>query len=115
MFEKYKKIIIVIILLGIGLVAYLLLKPDPTAEKSISISDSIEETELLSQEVLRAISQIKSLKLDRSIFDDPVLKSLDDKSEEIKDQPVGRNNPFAPLSGVSEGSVVNVQSNTNNR
>lgn len=114
MLEKYKKIIIIVIVLGIGFLVYSLTRPDPELVSGLSVSDSAEETEILSQEIVRAISQIKSLKLDKAIFDDPVLKSLDDKSELIKEQPRGRQNPFAPISQSTEGGAVRETNQTNN-
>jgi hypothetical protein len=47
---------------------------------------------------LRQISAIKTIELNREIFNNPMLISgLKDQSREIAEQPRGRDNPFAPL------------------
>lgn len=49
----------------------------------------------LGRELLVALAKLKSTKLDKSIFDDPVFNSLKDFGVEIAPQPIGRRNPFA--------------------
>ncbi len=49
----------------------------------------------LGRELLAALADLKSTKLDVSIFEDPILASLKDFGVEIASQPVGRRNPFA--------------------
>ncbi len=49
----------------------------------------------LGRELLSALAELKSTKLDRTIFDDPVFDSLRDFGVEIASEPVGRRNPFA--------------------
>jgi hypothetical protein len=49
----------------------------------------------LGRELLAALAKLKSTKLDRTIFDDPVFLSLKDFGVEIPSEPIGRRNPFA--------------------
>lgn len=49
----------------------------------------------LGRELLAALAELKSTKLDTSIFDDPVFDSLKDFGVVIAPLPVGRRNPFA--------------------
>lgn len=53
----------------------------------------------LGRELLAALAELKSTKLDTSIFDDPVFESLKDFGVVIAPLPVGRRNPFAPFEG----------------
>lgn len=46
---------------------------------------------------LRQISAVKSITLDTSVFDHPVLQELDDRSIPLTDENMGRSNPFAPF------------------
>jgi hypothetical protein len=64
---------------------------------SDSLFTSSEEASPLSQEVLVALSSLHVIKLDRSIFSDPVFTSLTDFGVAIPPQQAGRRNPFAPL------------------
>lgn len=51
----------------------------------------------LSQDVLITLSNINTIKLDASIFSDPVFTSLSDYSVAIPPEVAGRRNPFAPF------------------
>ncbi|MDP3965269.1 MAG: hypothetical protein Q8Q13_00525 [bacterium] len=59
----------------------------------------------LGAELLAALARLNSTKLDTSIFDDPVFNSLEDFGVDIAPQPIGRRNPFAPLSAGSGASA----------
>ena len=54
----------------------------------------------IGQELVTALSKLKSLPLDENFFQDPVFQSLNDFSVPIASQEVGRANPFSPI-GVS--------------
>lgn len=56
-------------------------------------------------DVIALIQQIKTLRIDQSIFSDPAFLSLTDYTTPIPPQPVGRPNPFAPLGSVSSGGA----------
>ncbi|MEX0917168.1 MAG: hypothetical protein WDZ90_01450 [Candidatus Paceibacterota bacterium] len=60
-------------------------------------SDTREEQTEVGQELLRLLLQIRSLELDDSIFSRPAFNQLQDFSQELVAEPVGRTNPFAPL------------------
>ena len=62
---------------------------------------SVSETKILGEQITQALIQIESLRLDRSIFDNPILSSLTDRNQNISSEPIGRRNPFAPLSDTS--------------
>ena len=58
---------------------------------------STEGTSPLSQEILTALGQLHTIKLDSAVFNYPVFLSLNDFSSPIPEQKAGRGNPFAPL------------------
>ena len=102
MTSKLKKIIIGVVVVGIIFVVYtIFFKADPEAESFIAVNQKGDGSQILGQEIIKAINQIKSLDLETSVFDDPVLKNLRDQSEEIIPEQPGRNNPFAPLGGFN--------------
>ena len=50
-------------------------------------------------DVLSLLSEIKGLNIDTSFFQTPVYESLTDFSVTIPSEPVGKSNPFEPLTG----------------
>src|SRR3989344_7038068 len=60
-------------------------------------STNIPSTEVLSQELLLALSSLKDLELDNNFFKDRVFLSLIDYSKDLKDELLGRDNPFLPV------------------
>jgi len=51
----------------------------------------------LSQEILTTLSSLNTIRLDNTIFSDPVFTSLTDYGVTIPPENIGRRNPFAPL------------------
>ncbi len=54
-------------------------------------------TPAVDQDLISLLLELKSIKLDENIFSDVAFKSLQDFSQELVPEPVGRTNPFAPL------------------
>ncbi len=54
-------------------------------------------TSPLSQDVLVTLSSLNTIRLDSSIFKDPVFVSLTDYGVAIPPEESGRRNPFAPI------------------
>lgn len=104
MISKYKNIIIIAAIIGIGLIAYSFLRPDPTAESLLETTQRQDSAQVLGDEITAAINQINSLKLDRSVLDDPIVLNLIDHSKPIIPEPIGRNNPFAPINSDGNSS-----------
>ena len=55
--------------------------------------------------IVSTLLTLRSVKLDGAIFSRPAFKELDDISTEIVSEPVGRANPFAPLSARTSTST----------
>jgi hypothetical protein len=101
MIAKYKNIIIVVVVLVGGFYAYnTFLAPELSPSASLQVTNSAD---VLGADIIKAINQINALKLDRSVFDDPIFRTLVDRSEEILPQAKSRPNPFAPISDIDFG------------
>ncbi|PIT91154.1 hypothetical protein COU17_02010 [Candidatus Kaiserbacteria bacterium CG10_big_fil_rev_8_21_14_0_10_49_17] len=61
------------------------------------------------QGLIATLLTLRAVKLDGTILTDPVFMSLKDFSTQIVEEPVGRDNPFAPLSSQSVPSVSSTQ------
>lgn len=98
-----KNIIIVLVIAGVGFFGYNYLTRKDTSSDSLIQQESVN-TSKMGAEVLTALNQLKTLKLDSAIFKDEVFVSLQDFSKPLSPEPVGRVNPFSPI-GVESGSV----------
>jgi hypothetical protein len=56
-----------------------------------------DPTSQVSRDLLITLTNLNVIRLDETIFTDPVFVSLSDFGVTIPPQPVGRRNPFAPL------------------
>lgn len=54
------------------------------------------EEPVASQSLLTTLSNLRTMRLDTTIFEDPLFRSLSDFGVTIPPEPVGRRNPFAP-------------------
>jgi hypothetical protein len=104
MFKKYKKMIIILGIIVIAAIAYTLMIGNTddsllVSEGPVSGSGDSE----LQNELLALLLEIRSIKLDESILSDPVFISLEDFGQEIIPEPVGRENPFAPVKASELG------------
>jgi hypothetical protein len=57
------------------------------------------DVDSMSNEMLQALSRLKSISFDPELFNDSTFVSLVDFGTQIQPQPVGRPNPFAPIGG----------------
>ena len=62
---------------------------------------------ILSRELLSALASVNDLKLDPTFFNDTAFASLIDYSKDLRDDPLGRDNPFLPV-GASVGASETV-------
>jgi len=54
----------------------------------------------IEREMIEELLKLNSIRLDDSLFEADTFRSLTDFSQEIEAQPVGRENPFAPIGTV---------------
>ncbi len=62
------------------------------------------------QDVVDTLRQLDAVKLDAAIFSEPAFGDLKDFSTQIVPEPVGRPNPFAPLSEGAQASASSTKS-----
>ncbi len=95
-FKQNQTLILVIVIVVIAFFAY-------TYFFTGKDSGAVLETQEVSivtpadQDLISLLLELKSITLDESIFSNPSFQSLQDFSQELVPEPVGRINPFAPL------------------
>lgn len=91
--------LVIVAIFGLGYFAYSSLANTTSAT---SVASPV------SQELLIALSNLHTIELNGSVFSDPSFQSLNDFGVTIPLQPVGRRNPFQPLTGapVSSGTSL---------
>ncbi len=84
------------------------------AEASNSQLISVKDSSVggVGSETLKLLAELRNLVLDEDIFVDKVFQNLEDFSMELQLQPIGRNNPFAPVGTDGEYVGVKIQFST---
>lgn len=124
MSSTIKNIIILVVVAVALILAYVFfLKPAPeqpslvttTGTSAVSTNATGTTAPISGSEFLAVLLNVKSIKLDDSIFSDPAFISLHDSSIElINDVTEGRPNPFAPIgSDIITTPINNVTPTTN--
>jgi hypothetical protein len=104
-------IFVVILIIGALMYFYTLGGPDDASITSLDQQGILiggEDTQIIGARVLSLLNEINTLRIDKSIFDDPVYKILLDHTVQIPEQNVGRANPFEPYSSsiVTPGATT---------
>lgn len=102
--KKYKTILLIIAIVIIAFIAYGFLFGGEK-DDSLLVSDSVFESSdstgaIVESDLLTLLLDIRSIKLDESVFSNEAFKSLEDFGQDIVPEPVGRENPFAPVDFV---------------
>lgn len=92
---KKSKLVPIIAVLAILVLAYFLYTSLASQPAGVTSTDTGTP---ISQQLLITLSNLHSLRLDGSIFQNPVFVSLSDFGVVIPPEPVGRRNPFLPAS-----------------
>jgi hypothetical protein len=100
-FFTQHKILVVLGGIGVAFGVWYGLAPAPSA--SVLTTDGGEVGP--GQEVVDTLRQLDAVKLDGGVLQNQSFLSLKDFSTQIVPEPVGRPNPFAPLSGGPDGSA----------
>ncbi len=108
---KNKKNILISLVVMLGcFFAYQYWGEAATSSSQLISTGNVSE---VGDETLQLLSELKTLVLDEDIFTDKVFQNLEDFSMELQPQPVGRNNPFAPVGTDGEYIAVNVNISEN--
>lgn len=103
-FRQYQSAITFIIVVGVLYAGYQFFFASPT-------EDALTVTEVQGagpdQDLIALLFELKSIRLDNSIFGDPLFQSLNDFGQELVQEPVGRQNPFAPLGAPAATPTTN--------
>lgn len=109
MFGKYRTIVIVIVVLAVAFVIYsFFVKGDEGDDLLVSSTAAQTPAAIVSNEIITALNQIESLRLSQEIFNDPVYLNLKDRSQVIPEEPIGKRNPFDPISSNAPASRTTV-------
>lgn len=96
MLQRYKNWIIALVVIIAAFVAYsVFFAGKDTSTLTVQTVDPSQTA--VEQELIALLLQLRSIKLDLSLFDDNDFKSLQDFSQGLVPEPVGRPNPFQPL------------------
>src|SRR3989338_1955087 len=90
-FIPYVALVIVLVFFGYRLLGTKEEVPGLLVEESALVSDTV------GREFVVLLESLKKLEIDYTFFGSEAFKHLEDFSEEIAVQPVGRANPFAPI------------------
>jgi len=93
---KYKKIIIIAIIIFASFFVYNSYFKS-SSSSLIEVENRARGKLDAGREILALLVDLKSIKLDGSIFDQKSFKTLEDFSLPIDPEPKGRVNPFAPI------------------
>ncbi|MEI7463553.1 MAG: hypothetical protein WCK03_04145 [Candidatus Taylorbacteria bacterium] len=102
-----KTIIIIVVLIVASAIAYFYYESSNTVTNSgLETTAETTDAQAAGARVLSLLNQIKSIKIDTTVFKDPSYLSLRDYSVEIPQDNVGRSNPFAPLPGTASATTT---------
>lgn len=97
----FKNKIVILVLVGVvlaGVVWYSFMRD--TGAAPLLKTEDLTQANGVDSDVVAILLQLRAVSLAGTIFTDPVFRSLQDFGSEIVPEPVGRQNPFAPLGVV---------------
>ena len=92
----HKNLIVAVIVIALAFMAYTMFFRGGE-QGALSVTSPEGAAGGVEQELLATLLELRTVELDGAIFTDPAFRSLRDFSQPLEPQPVGRNNPFAPL------------------
>lgn len=75
-----------------------------TGETAVLTDNGANPAVLAQNDFLSQLKELRDLKLDTSLFDDPEFGSLTDRRVEVVEEDAGRTNPFARVPGLNISS-----------
>jgi hypothetical protein len=92
-----KNMILVLGILGIILALVVYLNFFSGSASDALLASTADNTSPVSQDLLVTLSNLHTIRLDNSIFSDPLFQSLTSFGVELPPENVGRRNPFLPV------------------
>lgn len=102
---KNKLVLFVLVLLVVVGLWYAL-SGSTAKDNLLTTEDFTSPSSESDRDIVATLIELRSVALDGSIFSDLVFQSLTDFGSQIVPEPVGRTNPFAPLSGTGTSTVT---------
>jgi hypothetical protein len=97
------KLLSLVVLLVVIFVAWFELSSTPAAPTSLIMTTTVANSP--DQQLVATLLTLRAVTLSGTILTDPAFRSLQDFTTQIQPEPVGRVNPFAPLSGAAAASA----------
>ena len=101
---QHKLFALIAIIVIVGAVGYGLMQSNEPASPLLTseiVPTGSPSADSADQELVASLLALRAVTLNATIFQDPAFKSLQDYGTTIVPEPVGRENPFAPLSATS--------------
>ena len=95
MSNTFKNLVVILGLISVGVAGYFMFMQGTDSPFSFEVnSEDIQSMRENSQLFIQRRSQLNSIQLEVTVFDDPYFTSLRSFDRPIEEQPVGRDNPF---------------------
>lgn len=94
---RHKLVGIIAALLVVAVGWYVLSSSSGAPESSLVAASATSED---NQQLISTLNVLRAVKLDTAVFSNPSFQSLQDYSTPVVPEPVGRPDPFAPLSSA---------------
>lgn len=102
----HNKFVVAVLAVLIAGSAWFMLSGGSGEQSALITEDFAAPSSQADRDLVATLLQLRSVSLDGTIFSDPVFQSLRDFGSQIIPEPVGRQNPFAPLQGASVGGAA---------
>lgn len=109
-FIKHNKIVVIVLSLIVGAGAwYGMSGGGSSGTTNLLVTEQLGgASNVAEKELVTTLLQLRAVSLDGTILSDPAFTSLQDFGSQIVPEPVGRPNPFAPLSFSAASTSVSV-------
>lgn len=83
----------------IAIIAWYVLRDAGGVQENLLLTENIAAGSEADRDLVATLLQLRTVSLSGTIFSDPIFQTLQDFGSQIIPEPVGRPNPFAPLTG----------------
>ena len=108
MFETIfrNKIVIAALAIVVAVIAWYMLGGEAPPQEGLSTETFSTPATEAERDLVATLLQLRSVSLEGTVFSDPIFQSLRDFGSQIVPEPVGRENPFAPLSQTAASGAA---------
>ena len=112
---KHKAIAGLVIVAIVGIAWYMLGGSAPADSGSVITTETSASVPPEAQQLVESLLTLRAVSLDGTIFTNPSFQTLHDFSTPVLPEPVGRDNPFAPLDASGDTGPVSATSTRTNQ